>query len=189
MPDSSYYKFDNLADSIWINALNNIKLPKSVTQDTLSVYFKYDSIINGYEVTERWLPFSDDYETGYIVIDFCNLVNKHHFQYRDSKHSDFYICNICFSNYFKEFKDGDVYYLKYIPPTFPDCYKETYKEYYNNISYENYCSPLGYYTPFQFLDIDFDGEDELLVNDWSLCNDGNSYSIYNISDKIGRAHV
>lgn len=72
-PDSGYCKSDNPADSVWINTLNSIKLPNDIEQDTLNVYFKYESIINGYEVTARWMPFCSECEVGYIVMSFYRL--------------------------------------------------------------------------------------------------------------------
>ena len=50
------------------------------------------------------------------------------------------------------------------------------QEYYPN-------SPLGYYTAFQFFDADFDGEDELLVNDFGMDRQGNSYTVFDITAK------
>ena len=172
-PDSSYYQSYNSNDSIWIIALNQIKLPRYVVQDTLNVYFKYDSVINGYEITARWLPWCPNCEAGDIVMNFYNIHTGHRFQYmsKDSiGYSDFYLCNISFSKKFKKHNNGDVYYLTYIPPTYPDMWK--------NNSINHYT--LGYYAPFQFFDIDFDGELELLISDWYQGQQGNNYEAYDI---------
>ena len=39
------------------------------------------------------------------------------------------------------------------------------------------------YTAFQFFDADFDGEDELLVNDFGMDRQGNSYTVFDITAK------
>ncbi len=67
-------------DSTWINALNKIEFP--VQQDSLlNVYFKYNQIINGYEVTGRWMPFDPHSETGYLIMNFRDTINGNSFQY------------------------------------------------------------------------------------------------------------
>ena len=67
-------------DSAWINALNEIEFP--VQQDgLLNVYFKYNHIINGYEVTGRWMPFEPHSETGYLIMNFRDTINGNSFQY------------------------------------------------------------------------------------------------------------
>ena len=67
-------------DSTWINALNKIEFP--VQQDSLlNVYCKYNQIINGYEVTGRWMPFDPHSETGYLIMNFRDTINGNSFQY------------------------------------------------------------------------------------------------------------
>ena len=66
---------------------------------------------------------------------------------------------------------GDIHYFDYTSPDKPDPFKE-----------QNDNSPIGYYTSFQFLDIDFDGEDELLVSDMYKGQAGNDYSVWDIAE-------
>ena len=170
--DTTFYKSNNPLDSVWINALNKINLPKSIKQDSLiNVYFKYDTIIDDYEITGRWMPFeSTGCETGYLVMNFRNTISGQSFQYiEEEKYNNFNTDRVTFSEGFTGYQNGDVYYFSYISPDYPDHYKE-----YNNNS------PIGYYSPFQFIDVDFDGEKELLINDWGQYQGGNHYYVYKI---------
>ena len=156
-------------DSIWINALNEIEFP--VQQESLlNVYFKYNQIINGYEVTGRWMPFEPQSETGYLIMNFRDTINGNSFQYVNTeKYNSYDIDNITFSKDFEGYRNGDVYYFDY---SFPDANDSN--EDFNN-------SPIGYRTPFQFLDVNFDGEKELLINDWGRYQGGNHYAVYQIT--------
>lgn len=156
-------------DSTWINALNKIEFP--VQQDSLlNVYFKYNQIINGYEVTGRWMPFEPQSETGYLIMNFRDTINGNSFQYVNTeKYNSYDIDNITFSKDFEGYRNGDVYYFDY---SFPDANDSN--EDFNN-------SPIGYRTPFQFLDVNFDGEKELLINDWGRYQGGNHYAVYQIT--------
>lgn len=156
-------------DSAWINALNEIEFP--VQQDgLLNVYFKYNQIINGYEVTGRWMPFEPHSETGYLIMNFRDTINGNSFQYVNTeKYNSYDTDNITFSKDFEGYRNGDVYYFDY---SFPDANDSN--EDFNN-------SPIGYRTPFQFLDVNFDGEKELLINDWGRYQGGNRYAVYKIT--------
>jgi len=169
--DTTFQKSNNPADSVWINALNKIELPKTIQQDNLiNVYFKYNQIVNGYEITARWLPFYPKCETGYLIMNFRNTSNGQSFQYIETeKYNNYNTDNVTFSKGFKGYQNGDVYYFDYPLPE----NSNPYKEYNNN-------SPIGYNTPFQFLDVDFCGEKELLINDWTQGQGGNGYYVYKI---------
>lgn len=168
--DTLYVRSNELSDSVWIKTLNRIPLPDSVKHNNINVYFKYKQPIKGHEVTARWMPFDPRYETGLLVMNFHNLKTGVSFRhYNFEKYNSINTDAVSFSKSFKGHKEGDVYYFSYIPP-------ETYID-----DWYDGTSVLGYYTPFQFLDIDFDGEDELLVSDWSRCNHGgNFYEVYDI---------
>jgi hypothetical protein len=170
--DTTFQKSNNPADSVWIRRLNTIKLPKSIQQDNLiNVYFKYNQIINGYEVTARWLPFHPKCETGYLIMDFrYNEEWRDSFKYVETeKYNNYNTDKVTFSKGFQGYQNGDVYYFDYISPE--TC--NPYPEYNNN-------SPIGYNTPFQFTDVDFDGKEELLINDWYQGQGGNGYYVYKI---------
>lgn len=156
----------------WIEKLNAIPLP-SYMQDTslIDVYFKYNQPVNGYEVTARWRVFGKMYETGMVVMNFCNPETGAEFQYYSDKYNSFDTDEITFSKDFKGHEKGDIHYFDYTSPDTPDHFKE-----YNDNS------PIGYYSSFQFLDIDFDGEDELLVSDMDKGQQGNDYSVWEITE-------
>jgi len=174
----SVIKSNNPADYEWISALNQIKLPETIQPDStinkikwpysdtqveiINVYFKYNQIVNGYEVTARWLPFEYiECETGYLIMNFRNTTNGQSFQYIETeKYNSFDTDNITFSDGFKGYYNGDVFHFDYL-------LSESDKG-------------LGYYSPFQFLDVDFDGEKELLINGWCQSRGGNIYEVYKI---------
>ena len=63
------------------------------------------------------------------------------------------------------YKDGAVYHIEYA--TKPNSFEE---------------SPIDYYLPFQFYDVDFDGEKELLINDYYQGQQGNYYEVFEITN-------
>ena len=137
-------------------------------KETIDVTFRYDKPIGGYEIVMHWQPFEyKGCETGTLVADFCDE-NGLQFQYvNDEKFSSSFIYDIVFDEGFEGFNDGDEFNVASTiekPSPYPD-------------------SPLDYYLAFQFYDVDFDGEKELLVNDWGLTQCGNGYSAYDIGDK------
>lgn len=157
----------NENETEWIKPLQAIKLQSA---NDINVYFRYAQPINGYIVTCRFMPFDTNSETGRIIMRFQG--KKSEFLYiEEDKYSNFYTVGLIFYKGDSiKWQNGDIYVLDYIPPTFEDFYKDSNPA----------ISPLGYYTPFQFLDIDFDGEKELLVNKYSMSQQGNEYEIYKI---------
>lgn len=157
----------------WAEKLNEMKLPDDMQGDSLiDVYFKYNQTVNGYEVTARWRAFNKTSETGMVIMRFHNLKTGKDYHYYDEKYSSNDLCKVTFADGFKGYENGDVYYFNYISPDTIDDFK----------AYNGH-SPLGYYSPFQFLDIDFDGEEELLVSDWYQGQVGNYYAVYKLTDK------
>lgn len=130
--------------------------------------FRYDQKIDGYTVTGTFTSFSADSETGKVEMHFTNGSDSFVWA---SGPEDVYtsssICDICFSESFSWWQSDTTYTFHYYPP-----------EEEENV---NALHPLGYRTPFQFLDIDFDGKKELLVSDWSREREGNGYEVYRIS--------
>jgi hypothetical protein len=155
----------------WVERLNEITLPDNMQGDSLiNVYFKYNQIVKGYEVTGRWMPYGKDSETGDVVINFYNKETGNEFQYYGEKYNSFDTDDITFSKDFKGHQNGDIHYFNYTSPDTIDQYK-AYTE-----------SPIGYYSSFQFLDIDFDGNDELLISDMCKGQAGNNYDVYKITE-------
>lgn len=140
----------------------------SCKQDSLiNVYFKYNQIVNGYEVTARWTPFEPHSETGSVIMNFRHTTSGQSFQYIENIYRNFDMDEIIFSKEFKGYQNGDVYCLDYIINDNPDEYKD---------------SSLYYYAPFQFYDVDFDGEQELLINDCDQIKGVNTYRAYKIGE-------
>jgi len=167
---SSCSHVDNLPE--WAKRLNEILIPDYMQGNTqVDVYFKYNQLVNGYEVTAKWMPYDRFSETGVVVMNFLNKNTGMEFQYFGEKYQSSDTDEISFAKDFNGHKSGDVHYFNYTSPDTLDHFKEI-----------NGNSPLGYYTPFQFLDIDFDGKDELLMSDWNRGKAGNDYTVFKLSE-------
>ena len=136
-------------------------------QNQVCVKLVYDKPIEGYEVTADWQPFEvKDCETGYITINFRNVSTGKEFQYVNrEKFSSYHTDLITSAEDFDGYKDGAVYHIEYV--TKPNLFEN---------------SPIDYYLPFQFFDVDFDGEKELLINDYYQGQQGNYYDVFEITD-------
>ena len=136
-------------------------------QSQVCVKLVYDKPIEDYEVTADWQPFEvKDCETGYITINFHNTSTGKEFQYVNrEKFSSYHTDLITSAEGFDGYKDGDVYHIEYV--TKPNPFEE---------------SPIDYYLPFQFYDVDFDGENELLINDYYQGQQGNYYEVFEITN-------
>ena len=117
-------------------------------QNQVCVKLVYDKPIDGYEVTADWQPFEvKDCETGYITINFRDISTGKEFQYINrEKFSSYHTDLITSAEDFDGYKDGAVYHIEYV--TKPNPFEK---------------SPIDYYLPFQFFDVDFDGKKELLI--------------------------
>lgn len=129
--------------------------------DNKRLFIQYNQPVEGYAVTGVCFPLA-----GYDRDREHEFVGKAilHFESEDN-HFDIY--NAYFSDstlyYVNEqsFVDGQVLHLDYLP--------KKADEY------------LGYNTPFFFQDVDFDGEKELLVNNWRCgIRHSNHYEVYKI---------
>ena len=142
---------------------------QSQSKDSTPICVKlvYDKPIEGYEVTADWQPFEvKDCETGYITINFRDISTGKEFQYINrEKFSSYHTDLITSAEGFDGYEDGDVYHIEYV--TKPNPFEE---------------SPIDYYLPFQFYDVDFDGEKELLINDYYQGQQGNYYEVFEITD-------
>ena len=155
----------------WVERLNEIPLPDYMQGDSLiNVYIKYNQTVKGYEVTGRWMPYGKNIETGDVVLNFHHLGTGNEFQYFGKKYNSFDTDDITFAKDFKGHQNGDIHYFNYTSPDTID----QFKEYNDN-------SPIGYYSSFQFLDIDFDGNDELLISDMYKGQAGNNYNVYKLT--------
>ena len=165
-PVVSYKKLIYEHEQGWIKELESIEITQNAKRhsdlkERFNVYFKYNQTVDNYAVTCRFIPFDKDTETGYLVAKFQR--GDTCFYYTDEVRTNYHLDNI------RDWHPNDVYEFEYISPTYSDYWKKY-----------NPNSPLGYYTPFQFVDIDFDGEKELLINDFYRGQMGNYYIPYRV---------
>lgn len=154
-------------NTAWIKHLNTLNADDE--SDKIDVYFKYNKPIDGYEVTMLWHPFdSKGCETGTAIINFRNIATNKSFQYiNNEKFNGYHTDQITFAKEFRGYADGDVFYLDNSVPEQPECYETT----------------INYYQMVQFVDVDFDGEKELLISDWGQCQQGNGYEVYDVTNR------
>ncbi len=141
----------------------------------ICISFKYDQPVNGYEVSGLFYPFDSLSETGQVTMFFKSLDGGKDFVYSNVdkfetdhpeyplKFTGYNIYEQVFSDGFTGFQDG-----------------ESLVFHYNTEPNETFDSPLYYNAEFQFFDVDMDGEDEFLVNDYYMGACGNHYTAYEI---------
>ena len=128
------------------------------------IFIKYKQPVNGYDVTVMCLPYNYTYDKERETEIWGNAL-----LYFEKEDNRFYIYNESFSDsvlYYvneQEVRDNMILELDYLP-------KST-KEY------------LSHNSPFFFSDVDFDGEEELIINNWRCgiryCN---TYDVYKITN-------
>ena len=163
----------------WVSDLER-KDPLKDSADVVSVYFRFDTIINNFEVSGILYPIYSpktgwsEYENGVRLFFHSRQTGK---EYIWTDYSPKWHCHknvfmsknvydIVHSEGFTGFHNGDTYIFKYDsrPSNEPQ-------------------SPILPYAEYQFLDIDFDGEDELLLNYFRGGPKGSLASeIYEITD-------
>lgn len=144
----------------WVKELESMN-PHRDDDDIISVYFRFDTIINEVEVSGILYPnFSSKngwsaYENGARLIFYCPRTNIEYIW------TDYDIQSECFKNIFMSknvrdivlseefqgFKNGDYYTFTY-----------------DTTQRRNAVNPLYPNAEYQFYDADFDGELELLIN-------------------------
>lgn len=143
-----------------------------------SITLIYDEPVNGYYMSGTFYPFGPTTETGQVEFRFVPvnggeaLVFSNVDCFEDdnpehpSKYTDKNICDYVFSEGFSGFHDGDSLICHY-----------------NDAKHPFLDSPLNYDAGFLFFDVDFDGEDELLINDYYRGRCGNHYTVYEITSE------
>lgn len=121
------------------------------------VYIKYKQPVNGYTVKVLWMPYTDENgytaETGNAILYFENEDNHFYIQTKCYRDTAVYSHT--------HLEDGDVLFWNYTPKKKGEI--------------------LSQYSPFFFSDVNFDGEKELLINDYNGGSRGsNSYEVYKI---------
>jgi hypothetical protein len=143
----------------------------------IKVNIIYDEPVSGYNVTGVFYPFDSKSETGQIELRFTPVnggrtlvysnVGKHEAGHPEwpQKFTGRNIYAIVFNDNFKGFKDGETLHWYY-----HSAQSSFWRE-----------SPLLYDAEFQFYDVDFDGQMELLINDYEKARYGNGYSVFEIT--------
>ncbi len=144
---------------------------------SLSVTLVYDTPISGYEVSGTFYPFDAYCETGQVelqfkpldggpVLVFSNVGKTEEEGHPEwpQKFSGRNLDHYVFSGKFDGFHDGDTLHWHYY---------STQSKWYMD-------SPLLYDAEFQFYDVDFDGQDEFLLNGNYKGQCGNKYIVYEI---------
>lgn len=166
IPLTTYKRLRPENEADWIGHLMSVDLSEfsSDISDSLNIFIKFDTEVNGYTVTCRFIPFGNDTETGHAVWNFRNGT------------SDLILFNckeclyhtLAMSGSGIKWRNMDTYEFNYIRPEGSEAYPVNEKH------------PFGYYTPFQFADVDFDGEKEVIFNDMAMYRGGNGYHPYKI---------
>lgn len=140
-----------------------------------SVVMVFDKTVSGYSVSGVFYPFDRTSEVGQAELKFVpenggeTLVFSNVGCFEDdnsktpSKFTGKNICDFVHSENFSRFHNGDTIICHYYSTKHPDS-----------------SSQFFYDAEFQFIDIDFDGKDEFLINDYSLTQNENHYTAYEI---------
>jgi len=128
------------------------------------IFIKYKQPVNGYDVTVMCLPYNYTYDKERETEIWGNAL-----LYFEKEDNRFYIYNESFSDsvlYYvneQEVRDNMILELDYLPK-----------------STKGY---LSHNSPFFFSDVDFDGEEELIINNWKWgIRHCNTYDVYKITN-------
>lgn len=133
---------------------------ENTSSESPRVFISYNQPVNDYQITVTWFPWGGDGEVGHGILKFTHISERQYFYVFNSHFSDVYLDSLV-RNHSYTFKDGEHFTLDYITPE-----KDEF---------------IGHNTPFQFLDVDFDGEEELLINNWDCGQRSrNQYEVYKV---------
>lgn len=163
-------------DEEFIKKIRRIPFPDSLIKmsdnldTTLNIYFDYDARLEGYRMYGRLIPYKyldGIAETGIGIFYFENPKTGRNFHFIYEKHSSVETYDMMEYMTQEEIRrvPSRVYHYKY---------RTKQSEYYED-------SPLLYDTPYQFMDVDFDGKAEFVYNGYSKSRGGNDYYIFDIT--------
>ena len=163
----------------WVSDLERKNSLKDST-NYISVYFRFDTIINDFEVSGILYPnYSDksgwsDMENGARLFFYSRTTGKEYIWTDwDSECS-------CFKNYFMS---RNVYYIVHSEGFNSFHNGDTYIFHYDTTTAKYANNDLLPYAEYQFYDADFDGEDELILGYYFGGPHGSpSYEIYDMTD-------
>lgn len=173
-PLTTYKRLRPENEADWIGHLMFIDLPEftyGIYYPPLNVFIKFDTEVNGYTVTCRFMPSDNYYTTGPAIWNFRNDTSD---LYLFHPETVFYQTQLmCSSD--AVWKNMDTYEFNYIEPT------DINGKPFDNDPWQGW----GVYTPFEFVDVDFDGEKELTLNDLCFSNHfGNRHQVYKLAGNI-----
>ena len=142
--------------------------PSTMNNHSICISFKYKKDIDGFEVSGKFYPVDNESETGDLALYFKHVESGIEYQYYANHRTLSSLNKIKFADSFDGWKNNTEYELDYLSPE-------------DNSSFDDY-HPLGYETPFQFLDIDFDGENELLISANDKLQGGSRYETFKLKD-------
>lgn len=167
------------SNSQWVQGLAN-RNPLKDSINITSVYFRFDTIINDFEVNGIFYPSYfpeygwDAHENGVYLYfrslktgkEYCYTTWNDTCGYFSSYFMSINISNIVCDKTFDGYKNGDAYIFRYYTTV-------------DTIS-DNSLLP---YAEYQFYDADFDGEDELIIGSYVGGPHGSPcYDIYDMTD-------
>lgn len=132
------------------------KLTDTIVENP-KVLIRYNEPINDYIVKVDWFPSKGADGVGQAIMEFTHSTRKTVFYIFNEYFSDPYLIDLV-NDFSYVFRDGESFLLNYTPPQKDEL--------------------IGHNTPFQFLDVDFDGEEELLINRWRCGH--RSWNIYDV---------
>ena len=153
----------------WASLLQGIDKSEQYETDFESfnqprIFIKYKQPVNGYDVTVVCLPYNYTYDKERETEIWGNAL-----LYFEKEDNRFYIYNESFSDsvlYYvneQEVRDNMILELDHLPKS-----KNEY---------------LSHNSPFFFSDVDFDGEEELIINNWKCgIRHCNTYDVYKITN-------
>ena len=168
------------SDVSWVHELE-CKNPLKDSANIVSVYFRFDTIVNNFEVSGILYPKYNDgygwegYESGARLFFHSRQTDKEYIwtnmDYKEEAYKPYFmsinVVNIICDKHFNGFKNGDAYIFRYDTTTY---------EYSDNNS-------LLPYAEYQFYDADFDGEDELILGSYVGGPHGSpGFEIYDFTD-------
>lgn len=181
-PADSTMPYKVSSNAQWVLDLQQ-KNPLKDSANYTNVYFRFDTILNDFEVSGILYPRRVEEEYGWeaqesgVRLFFHNLKTDKEYlwtnmNYEEEAYKPYFmsinVTNIICEKRSKAFKDGDAYIFHY-----------------DTTTYKHSDNSLLPYAEYQFYDADFDGDNELILGYYVGGSHGSpSYEIYEITDSV-----